>query len=268
MQKLPNANDPLAVFFVCKHRYMKSEDDPEARIRELEQPLTDAARASETAANQSPGKWAPPSGPPAPPSSVTPAAPPSGPPVPPLSAPPFSPLPPLPYNDSFSGPPRRSQGRILWIAIAVFVMGMIALPIGIFLFSAHQVSRSGLPSMFPIPSFPSVNSNPSGTMPHTPGAAPSTSATTAPAGDNITVSGISEMRTIACNGGSVSVSGITNNVVITGHCARVIVSGIQNQITVDAAETIQASGSENQITYHTGSPTIGNSGIGNLVHKG
>jgi Protein of unknown function (DUF3060) len=245
---------------------MKSEDDPEARIRELEQPLSDAARASEAAANQSPGKWAPPSGPPPTRPYVPPSVPPSGPPVPSLSAPPFSPLPPLPYSDSFSGPPRRSQGRGIWIAIAVFVMGMIALPIGIFLFSAHQVSRSGLPSMFPIPSFPSVNPNPSGTMPHTPGVAPSTSS--AATGDNVTVSGISEVRTIACNGGSVSVSGITNNVVITGHCARVTVSGIQNHIIVDAADAIQASGSENQITYHTGSPTIGNSGIGNLVHKG
>ncbi len=246
---------------------MKSEDDPEARIRELEQPLTDAARASEAAANQSPGKWAPPSGPPAPPGGP-PAAAPSGPPTPSLSAPPFSPLPPLPYNDAFSSPPRRSQGRILWIAIAIFVVGMIALPIGIFLFTAHQVSRSGLPSVFPIPSIPSLNPTPSGTMPHTPGAAPSTSAANAPAGENITVSGISEVRTIACNGGSVSVSGITNNVVITGHCASVVVSGIQNQITVDAADAIQASGSENQITYHAGSPTIGNSGIGNVVHKG
>jgi hypothetical protein len=235
---------------------MKSEDDPEARIRELEQPLADTARASEAGANQSPGKWAPPSAPPTPP--------PSGPPAPPVSGPPFSPLPPLPYNDAFSGPPRRSQGRILWIAIAVFVMGMIALPIGIFLFSAHQVSRSGLPSMFPIPSFPSLNPTPSGTMPHTPGAAPST----APAGDNITVSGISEIRTIACNGGNVSVSGITNNVVITGHCASVQVSGIQNQITVDAADTVQASGSGNQVTYHAGSPTISNSGINNVVKKG
>jgi hypothetical protein len=147
-------------------------------------------------------------------------------------------------------------------------MAMIALPIGIFFFSAHQVSRSGLPSMFPIPSFPSLNPTPSGTMPHTPGAAPSTSATTAPAGENITVSGISEMRTIACNGGTVSVSGITNNVVITGHCAGVTVSGIQNQITVDAADKIQASGSGNQITYHTGSPTIANSGLQNVVKKG
>jgi hypothetical protein len=236
---------------------MKSEDDPEARIRELEQPLADAARTSEGAANPPPGKWVPASGPPAPPSG------------PPPSAPPFSPLPPLPYNDSFSGAPRRSQGRILWIAIAVFVIGMIALPIGIFFFTAHQVSRSGLPTMFPVPSFPSLNPTPSGTIPSMPGAAPSsTSATTAPAGDNITVTGISETRTIACNGGNVSVSGITNNVVITGHCASVIVSGIQNQITVDTADKIQASGSENQVTYHAGSPTIANSGIANVVKKG
>jgi hypothetical protein len=246
---------------------MKSEDDPEARIRELEQPLSDAARASEAAANQSPGKWAPPSGPPAPPSSF-PTPPTSGPLPPPASGPPFSPLPPLPYDNAFSSPPRRSQGRILWIAIAVFVMGMIALPIGIFFFSAHQVSRSVLPSMFPTPSFPPINPIPSGAMPRTPGAAPSTSATTAPAGENITVSGISEMRTIACNGGNVSVSGITNNVVITGHCASVLVSGIQNQITVDAADKIQASGSGNQVTYHAGSPTTSNSGINNVVKKG
>ena len=238
---------------------MKSEDDPEARIRELEQPLADAARASEGGTNSPPGKWAPPSSPPAPPMSDAPVP-------PPMSSPPFSPLPPLPYNDSFSSPPKRSQSRILWIAIAVFVFGMIALPIGIFAFGAHQVSRSGLPSMFPIPSFPSVNPAPSGTMLQTPGAAPTTSSVAS--GDNVTVSGISEVRTIACNGGSVSVSGITNNVVITGHCARVTASGIQNQITVDSADTIQASGSGNQVTYHTGSPTVGNSGLGNVVHKG
>jgi hypothetical protein len=238
---------------------MKSEDDPEARIRELEQPLTDAARASEAGANQSPGKWAPP--------PLSPTPPPPGPPTAPASGPPFPPLPPLPYNDAFSSPPRRSQGRI-WIAIAVFVMGIIALPIGIFLFTAHQVSRSGLPSMFPSPSFTSVNPTPSRTIPKTPGAAPSTSATTAPAGENITVSGISENRAITCHGGNVDISGITNNIVISGHCASVTVSGIQNQVTVDAADTIQASGSENQVTYHAGSPTIGKSGIGNVVKKG
>jgi hypothetical protein len=91
--------------------------------------------------------------------------------------------------------------------------------------------------------------------------------TTAPAGENTTVSGINEVRTIACNGGSVHVSGITNNVTITGHCTSVSVSGIQNQITVDSADQIEASGSGNHVSYHTGSPKVGNSGLDNVVQK-
>jgi hypothetical protein len=145
---------------------------------------------------------------------------------------------------------------------------MIALPAAIFLFTAHQVSRSGITTLLPIPSISTASPT---AMPPTnasPPSMPSTSVSTAPAGENITVSGISEARTIACNGGSVSVSGITNNVVVTGHCASLSVSGIQNQITVDAADTIQASGSGNQVTYHTGSPTIGNSGFDNVVQRG
>jgi hypothetical protein len=235
---------------------MKSEDDPEARIRELEQPLADTARTSE-AVTPPPGKWtAPP-----PPQSYTP------PPRPPLQPP------PLPYGGSFPGPspaPYSRSSRTWWIIAGVFVIGMIALPVAIFLFTAHQVSRSGLPTMFPTPIMPSNSPTGSATMPPTNATPPSmpTTVSTAPAGESITVSGISEARTIACNGGSVSVSGITNNVVITGHCASLSVSGIQNQITVDAVDTIQASGSGNQVTYHTGSPTIGNSGFGNVVQRG
>jgi len=82
------------------------------------------------------------------------------------------------------------------------------------------------------------------------------------------VSGINEVRTIACNGGSVSISGITNNVTITGRCISVNVSGIQNQVTVDSADAIQASGSGNHVTYHSGSPKVGNSGFDNVVQKG
>ena len=227
---------------------MKSEDDAEARIRELEQPLADAARASEGAANPPPGKWAPPSGPPMPPPTT------------------------LPYSGSFQTPPTGTPrpGRGLWILLALFVIGMIALPIAIFMYGAHQVSRSGLTTLLPAPSHSSMSPSPSGVVPSATAAAPSapSAVTTAPVGGNITVSGISEVRTIVCNGGSVSVSGITNNVTITGHCASVSASGIQNQITVDASDKIQASGSGNQITYHTGSPTVGNSGLNNVVHKG
>jgi hypothetical protein len=46
------------------------------------------------------------------------------------------------------------------------------------------------------------------------------------------------------------------------------VSGVKNSITVDAVDTIDASGFNNQITYHTGSPTIENSGQQNLVQQG
>jgi hypothetical protein len=236
---------------------MKSEDDPEARIRELEQPLAEAARASEAGENPPPSKWAPP------PASAMPP-----PPGPPMPTPPS-----LPYGGGLFPSPSAQyprSNRTLWIILGVFVIGMIALPAAIFLFTAHQVSRSGMTTFSPIPSIPTAGPTDTATMPPTnatPPSMPTTSVSTAPAGENITVSGISEARTIACNGGSVSVSGITNNVVITGHCASLSVSGIQNQIAVDAADTIQASGSGNQVTYHTGSPKIGNSGFDNVVQR-
>jgi hypothetical protein len=258
---------------------MTSEDDPEARIRELEQPLAEAARASEAGENPRPSKWAPPSGASMPPPTGPPLPPPTDPrlqPPPQSYAPPPGPAmqpPPLPYGGSFTGPSfsgvNSRSNRGWWILAAVFVIGMIALPAAIFLFTAHQVSRSGLPTMFPTPMIPSP---PSG-MTQTPAFPPSSAPTPeppapAPAGENVTVSGISESRTIACNGGSVSVSGITNNVVITGHCASLSVSGIQNQITVDTVDAIQTSGSGNQVTYHSGSPKIGTSGFDNVVKQG
>jgi hypothetical protein len=237
---------------------MKSEDDPEARIRELEQPLADAARTSEAGVTPPPGKWtAPP-----PPRSYT--APP-GPPMQPL---------PLPYGGSFPGPSssgiNSSSSRTWWIIAGVFVIGMIALPAAIFLFTAHQVSRSGITTLLPIPSISSEAPTPSGAMTQT-RAAPSTSLTaapTAPKGGNLSVAGINVSRTIVCNDSSVSVSGVSNTVVITGHCASLSVSGVQNKVTVQAADSIQASGFNNEITYLAGSPHIDQSGQGNAIQKG
>jgi len=225
---------------------MKSEDDPEARIRELEQPLADTARASEAGVNPPPGKW---------------AAPP---------APAFPPPPrPLPYGGSF---PSTSYGvwsrnRIWWIVAVAFVIGGIALPVGILLFTARQVSHSGLTTLLPNPTVAPSSAAPSGGVAQAPSAGP-TAAPTAPAGASLTISGIKESRTIACNQSAISVSGISNKVVITGHCASLNVSGVQNSITVDAVDSIDASGFNNQITYHTGSPTIENSGEQNTVQQG
>jgi hypothetical protein len=242
---------------------MKSEDDPEARIRELEQPLAEAARASEAGENPPPSKWAPP------PASAMP--PPPGAAFPP--GPPMPPPPPLPYGGLFPSPSPAQysrSNRTVWIIAGVFVVGMIALPAAIFLFTAHQVSRSGITTLLPIPSISSEPPTPSGVMTQT-RAAPSTSLTaapTAPKGGNLSVAGINENRTIVCNDSSVDVSGVSNTVVITGHCASLSVSGVQNKVTVQAAESIQASGFNNQITYLAGSPQIDQSGDGNVVQKG
>jgi hypothetical protein len=248
MQKLPNANDLFGVIAVWEHLWVKSEDDPEARIRELEQPLAETARVSETGVTPPPGKWAPPSGPPIAP-------------------------PPLPYGGSFPGPSPaiRSRNRTWWILAAVFVIGMIALPVGILFFAAHQVSRSGLTTLLPTPGISTISPTAPGGTTQTPAAGPSTPASsepTAPAGQNLSISGISENRTIACNGSTISVSGVSNTVVITGHCASLSVSGVQNKVTVEAVDSIEASGFNNQITYHNGSPSVDKSGEGNVVHQG
>jgi hypothetical protein len=230
---------------------MKSEDDPEARIRELERPLAEAARASEAGENPPPSKWAPPPGPPMPPPGPAMAPPPS-----------------LPYGGSFPSPSPAlysRSSRTWWIIAGVFVIGMIALPAGIFLFTAHQVSRSGMTTLLPIPSISSEAPTPSGAMTQTPGAAP---AAPAPAGDNLTISGINETQTVTCNANAVNVSGISNKVVIKGLCKSLHVSGVQNVITIDAVGIIEVSGFSNRITYHGGSPSIDKSGDGNVVQKG
>ena len=158
-----------------------------------------------------------------------------------------------------------------WIVAAVFVIGMIALPMAILFFTAHQVSHSGLTTLLPIPSAsPQLPAPPSG-ITQAPAAGPSTSIAitpTAPITENIIVSGINESRTVVCNQNTVSISGVSNTVVITGHCTRLSVSGVQNKVTVDSADSIEASGFSNQITYHTGSPQVEQSGQGNVVHQG
>jgi Protein of unknown function (DUF3060) len=244
---------------------MSSEDDPEARIRELEQPLAETARASEA---QSPSKWAAPSAPPHQP----PPLPYSGSQPPPLPYSGSKP-PPLPYSGSQFGQALQtsSRARTWWIVAAVFVIGMVALPVGIMLFTAHQVSHSGLNTLVPIPSNSFDSPAPSGGLTQTPAAGPSTPAAaipTAPVSENLIVSGINENRTVVCNQNTVSISGVSNTVVITGHCARLSISGVQNKVTVEGVDSIEESGFNNEVTYHKGFPQIDQSGQGNVAHRG
>jgi hypothetical protein len=216
---------------------MKPEDDPEARIRELERSLAETARASEARDTQTPGGYA------YPPGQAVPR-----------------PLPPPGYGGTLGGtfPRSPSPFRLWWIFAVVPVIGLIASG-AITFYTAHQVSRGGQVILSPTPSIGPTS------------AAPSARGTSGPipsAGAKVSVSGIKENRTIACNDSVISVSGISNKVVITGHCASLTVSGVQNSITVDAVDTIEASGFNNQVTYHTGSPTIDRSGEQNVVQHG
>jgi Protein of unknown function (DUF3060) len=228
---------------------MNPEDDPERRIRELEQPLSDAARASELGGTQPAGGY----------NYQSPWA---GAPIPP-------PPPPGSYGGPFPGTsPRPPSGnRAWWILGALFVIGVLALVGGIAAFAAHQFSRGGSVVLSTPPSISRTTTAPR-TSPRLTPSSPSAAPSTPPPGGNLSVAGINENQTIACNDNTVDVSGVSNTVVITGHCTSLTVSGVQNAITVDAVDTIDASGFNNKITYHAGSPKISKSGAGNVVQQG
>ncbi|VBA33672.1 hypothetical protein LAUMK13_00321 [Mycobacterium innocens] len=244
---------------------MNREDDPEARIRQLEQPLADAARASELGSSQPPGGSAyqgyPPPGPVPPP-----------PPMPPPYGSTYGSYDSYGYQSPFPGAtPRSSSGnRLFWILAAVFVVGILVVVGGIVAFAGSHISRT-LSTL--TPTFPTISSPagtvapPSGSKTQTPTAGPSTSPAPPPGG-NLSVSGLHENKTLACNDSVVEISGMSNTVVITGRCASLTVSGIENTVTVDAVDTIEASGINNKVTYHSGSPKVSKSGSGNVVQQG
>ncbi|MBW0017852.1 MAG: DUF3060 domain-containing protein [Mycobacterium sp.] len=242
---------------------MEPQDDPEQRIRDLERPLEDTARASELSSPPPGGHAYPP---------------PPGPVPPPASSAPYS------YGGygglgggPYAGPtPKSSSGsRALWILGAVFVVGVLALVGGIAAFVAHRISQSHIVIQSPTPSIsmPPTGPTSSRTKTRTPSSAPSTPSTAsgtsgAPAGAPLSISGINEDETLACNDNTVTVSGISNTITITGHCKSLTVSGMKNSVTVDAADTIEASGLNNEVTYHTGTPQVSKSGEGNVVQQG
>lgn len=79
---------------------------------------------------------------------------------------------------------------------------------------------------------------------------------TAPPGGSLSVAGVDGAKTVECDDSEISVSGVNNTVTITGHCALVTVSGVDNEVILDSADTIRASGFDNRVTYHFGEPSI------------
>jgi hypothetical protein len=256
---------------------MNPQDDPEARIRDLERPLTDVARTSELGTGTSESGTGQYSG------GYVNAAPP--PPPQGSYGTPYPPAPPqgsygTPYPPAYTSAPPRGTGGFSWwwLIVATFVVGAVAVGAGIAVFNTNLFSSVGSISSSP-GHHPNISGG-GGTLTNAPTGRPVVPGSTIQAptaeppvsvltpGDSFNVSGIGANKTIACNDSIVSVSGMNNTVVVTGHCVSLTVSGMDNVITVDSADTIGASGFDNRVTFKSGSPEVNNSGGGNVVEQG
>lgn len=230
---------------------MNPQDDPEARIRALEQPLSDMARASELGTEQRYDAYGYP------------------PPVPP------PPTQQWPYADQYPAgfsPAPRPSGLRPWMLIVPIAVLFLAVGGGIVTWMMVRDSArtdspwisggGGLITSEP----PSRRSTVAEAPTAAPPAAPS-EAVPQP-GSTVTVSGIGAIRTIACNESVVVISGANNRITVTGHCVSLTVSGFENNVTVESAEAITASGFNNHVAFHTGAPTVSHSGEGNIIEQG
>jgi hypothetical protein len=241
---------------------MDPQDDPEARIKALEQPLADNARATELGATPYTGKgtYLPPPVPPVPPMPPQAPGPGYGAQYPPPGY--GAQYPPPGYGAPWAPPPQKTSAGIPWVVLGIGAAVFMAVAAGVGVYISSKSTRNfpliNIPSIS-VPSFPSI--------PSIPGGGPANTVTPAPPGGQLSVSGISENKTLTCNNSRVSISGISNTVTITGHCATVTVSGMQNQVTLDTSDQIDASGMNNVVTYHSGSPDVNNGGS-NVVQQG
>lgn len=270
---MPTAQTITSSPLLWEHLRMNPEEDPEARIRELERPLNDQAQASELGGGQpaNPAYLPPPTSGYTAPDYTAPAygnPPPYG--TQPYGAQPYD---NQPWSAPYGAPPRKSSAGIPWVVFGIIaVVFLVAIGIGAVVWtSMSTATRPGVSTgggSIGIPSIPSIDIPSMPSIPAVPGA-PDTdpSVMTGAPGQDLTVSGIDENKTITCNDANVTVSGIRNTVNISGHCAKISVSGMNNVVTVDAADTIGASGFDNRITYHGGSPQIDSTGS-NVVEQG
>ena len=242
---------------------MNPEDDPEARIRDLERPLADVARTSELGTpDYHSGEYLPP-----------PVQPYDAPPTQPYGAYGAPPMPPpaygAPYPDMFSAPPQKakSSSGALWFLFAGIAVVVVMMVGGVVIWSNmfKLDSATRPPIEIPIPSI-ELPSDVPGVGPVPSVEAPSALPIPVP-GAALSVSGVGKNETLTCDGNIVGVSGVDNTVTITGHCVTLSVSGIDNVVTVEAVDSISASGFDNKVIYLSGSPVINASGS-SVVEQG
>jgi hypothetical protein len=154
---------------------------------------------------------------------------------------------------------RTGSRRLVWIPVAI---GLFAFGPGVISLVSSAFHDSG-----------TFSSNSSGSSSSGGGGftfAPTTAAapTTPSPGSSQSVSGISDKKTVICNDGDLVISGSSNTITVTGQCASVTVAGTDNVVVLDTAESITASGFDNKVTYHSGTPQITNPVGGNVIERG
>lgn len=228
---------------------MNPEDDPEARIRQLEQPLTQYAVELGTT---QPTEGVNPTAQLPPPVYDTPPA---------YNAPPFGVS--YPQVQKKGAPIGLIFGLIAVVVVVLFgAVGAIVWKVSSNVGSISTTDHGE--TSFARPGGGSFD-EPSTAAPVVPSAAPEESPTVAPAGGQYSISGVDEIETVECNGSNISVSGVNNTVTLLGHCLSVTVSGIENQVTLDSADLIGASGFDNQVIYHSGTPQINATGSNSVA---
>ncbi|MBN7439358.1 DUF3060 domain-containing protein [Mycobacteroides abscessus subsp. abscessus] len=207
---------------------MEPDGDPEARIRELERPLSERAQRSELGApSQSP-----------------------------------YPLPAYDMTQTSRSPVRTFRRRFL-----VFLTVITAGAAGLIFYAAEPTIRQGGPTVSGPSGTRPARSTVVKIPRATPSATAAPGPTFVPAGSTFSVAGTHKNVAINCDGCSVSVSGVSNTVEILGNCDTLTVSGVENAVTVETAVKIGVSGIDNQVTYRTGEPQVAKSGNNNTVEQ-
>jgi hypothetical protein len=214
---------------------MDQPDDPEARIRDLERPLTDPAPAAELPASDVSGDGCPRSMPPV------------------IQGGPSSSTPPRPWGM------RSRWGRLVSILICLVIAWLSLVRLIDNLGRLVGGSHSSTPHFGPawVPSHSNLPDIP------TPS---STASDTATPYDPVRVTGTNVSQTISCDSNGVTISGSSNTITVKGHCTWLWVPGDRNVVTVDTADDIDVVGSHNDITYTTGQPKTENTGESSTIH--
>ncbi|BBY73454.1 hypothetical protein MPRF_03530 [Mycolicibacterium parafortuitum] len=237
---------------MCNHLRMEPDGDPEARIRDLERPLADRARANELGTQPYRPDSTPPTYRYVPPSESQGTYP-VPPPLPPVSEY------PSPYYAAPQHVVHKKHSVAVWLIPVALLVCVVTAAIGIAVyFNTGSPAVSGFPPPAPPAPPPQVPSPIDATE----------QVITAGAGGLVSIGGVGKTQTIVCDQGTVSISGVDNTIEVAGHCALVNVSGVENHITVESSDVLNASGFDNRITFRDGDPEITTSGAGNVIERG